>query len=112
MNLILDEQLPPLLVGWLAGRGHSVAHVRDLGLRSSPDKDVWARAVRDGAAILTKDQDYAIRRAAVQDGPQIVWLRLGNLLAQPCVDKVAELWPEIEDRLAKGDVLIEAPGRS
>lgn len=70
---------------------------------------MWARAVLDGAAILTKDRDYAIRRAAVSEGPQVVWLRIGNLLARPSVERVAELWPEIEDRLRKGEPLIEAP---
>ena len=33
-------------------------HVRDIGLRASPDIDVWEYAARNEFVIVTKDSDF------------------------------------------------------
>ena len=37
--------MPPAAAEWLAQQGHDATHVRDIGLRSAPDEDVWAEAL-------------------------------------------------------------------
>ena len=109
MKFLLDEQMPPVLAAeWFTARGYQAFHVRDLGLRSSPDRDVWQRALEMDAVIMTKDRDYAIRRRAVKAGPVIVWLRFGNLRPAPFLQKLDSAWSNIEKRLRDGDTLIEA----
>jgi predicted nuclease of predicted toxin-antitoxin system len=42
------------------------------------DGAIWAYALKTGLAILTKDEDFALRFQQDPTGPVIVWLRLGN----------------------------------
>ncbi len=80
MKFLVDAQLPPALAGWLREGGHDAAHVEDVGLREATDGLIWEHALQIGAAIITKDEDFAARAArAIKTGPPvIVWLRVGN----------------------------------
>ena len=78
MWFLVDAQLPPELVGWLTRRGHHAEHVFDLLPPSACDDEVWDLVVRQGAAILTKDEDFIAIRMRVGSGPSVVWLRIGN----------------------------------
>ena len=79
MRLLLDENLPVSLAGLLVRiAGWDVAHVRDLGMASSPDPDVPARAARDERVLVSADTDFATLLAASgASGPSIVLLRIG-----------------------------------
>ncbi len=59
MRFLVDAQLPPALAGWLAGNGHQAEHVGAVGLQSASDAAIWDYALREGAAIITKDDDFA-----------------------------------------------------
>jgi predicted nuclease of predicted toxin-antitoxin system len=78
VNFLVDAQLPPALALWLVQQGHTAAHVEDLGLRKAEDTEIWQYALRTGALIITKDEDFAERTARTTTGPIIVWLRIGN----------------------------------
>ncbi len=77
-RFLVDAQLPPALVRWLSGQGYEAAHVFDLGLAGADDRLIWKRAADTGAVIITKDEDFALRRTLEDIGPAVVWLRLGN----------------------------------
>lgn len=79
MRFLVDAQLPPALARWLVSRGHEAVHVSDVGLLSAKDSEIWDEAVGRGAIIVTKDEDFAIRRSLRMDGPRIVWIRRGNV---------------------------------
>jgi predicted nuclease of predicted toxin-antitoxin system len=81
MRFLVDAQLPPSLARWLGQRQCSATAGRDLGLRDSDDGNPGA--------------------------PAVVWLRIGN-----CTNRVLFTWlepllPEIMNRLAQGEKLIE-----
>jgi predicted nuclease of predicted toxin-antitoxin system len=78
VKFLVDAQLPPALVSWLQEAGHDAAHVEDVGLREANDGVIWAHALRTGAIIVTKDEDFAARSVREATGPVIVWLRVGN----------------------------------
>lgn len=93
MKFIVDAQLPPVMVRWLRAGGHEAEHVEEAGLLKADDAAIWAHAERAGAAILTKDEDFAERAKAADGPPVVVWLRIGN-----CSN--AELRHWFEPRLA------------
>jgi predicted nuclease of predicted toxin-antitoxin system len=67
-------------------------------MAAADDKDIWAYAIQVGAVIVTKDEDFAERRARAVDGPSIVWIRIGT-----CTDMAAlgyPLGPAAADRHA------------
>ena len=71
-------QLPPALARWLAANGHTAEHVADRKLEAASDSAIWDYAVREAAAIITKDEDFALRKALSDTGPAVVWIRLQN----------------------------------
>lgn len=107
MKFIVDQQLPPVLVEWLKQHGYQADHVRNIGLRDAPDGDIWERAIRDAAAILTKDQDFATRRRNVEFGPRIVWLRCGNATTATLTVFLERNWRNIEAELRQDSPVIE-----
>ena len=72
MRFVVDAQLPPALARWLSDQGHVAEHVLDLGMATASDRAIWYHAVTVGAAIMTKDQDFASRRATEGSGPTVI----------------------------------------
>lgn len=78
MRFLVDALLPPALARWLEQAGHEAWHVADVGLLSSPDSEVWAFAESRRAVVVTKDQDFFELAAWRAQGPQVLWVRIGN----------------------------------
>jgi predicted nuclease of predicted toxin-antitoxin system len=111
VNILIDAQLPPSLARMLMSAGHQARHVREVGLRNATDRTIWDYAVRERAVIVTKDEDFALRRLHVSDGPTIVWLRIGNSSTSALQRRLMPLLPEIERMATMGDVVIEVRWR-
>ncbi|MFO7641427.1 MAG: DUF5615 family PIN-like protein [Candidatus Competibacteraceae bacterium] len=60
-RFLIDAQLPPALARWLTAQGHPSQHVSDFGGDGTTDDEVWAQALRLGAVIVSKDEDFAIK---------------------------------------------------
>ncbi len=106
MNFIVDNQLPPALVGWLRQKGHEASHVFPLGLSEVDDAHIWRLAERDSAVVVTKDADFAERRLHAALGPTILWLRIGNTTTSELFAVLTRAWPEVELRLSR-DAVVE-----
>ena len=107
MKFLVDAQLPPALAGWLREAGHEAVHVEDLGLREANDSAIWKHALENGATIVTKDEDFAVRAAQAANTPIIVWLRVGNT-----TNRVLRAWieprlPGVMQLAAQGSRLVE-----
>ena len=107
MRFLVDAQLPPALARWLADQGHEAVHVLDLDLAAARDRDIWAHAGRVGAALITKDEDFAALSTLDPTGPAVVWIRLGNTTNPALFAWFSPLLPNIEKALASGEKLIE-----
>lgn len=78
MKFLVDAQLPPALARWLVEVGYEAQAVREIGLRGAEDGAIWRHAEANGFVIVTKDEDFALRVQAIERGPCVVWLRVGN----------------------------------
>lgn len=107
MRFLVDAQLPPALAAWIEGRGHQASHISDLGGVSVSDGTIWEIARRDDSIIVTKDRDFAIWAAARRNGPQVVWIRLGNATSRSLLSWLEPRWEQIESRLHEKIHLIE-----
>ena len=99
--------LPPALARVLRENGCHTVAVREVGLRDANDTDIWGYALQEGAALITKDEDFADRCLFDQNQPVIVWLRIGNSSNQTLSRWLIPVWLEILRRIALGDRLIE-----
>lgn len=107
MRFLIDAQLPPALARWLSSQGHEAEHVVDLRLAGADDRSIWQHAAASGAVVITKDEDFALRRTLESAGPAVVWVRLGNTRKGALLRWFEALLPEILAALARGEVLIE-----
>ena len=107
MRFLIDAQLPPALAAWFITRGHAAEHVADVGLLDADDDPIWQYAVAHDAVIVTKDEDFANRKAAVSGGPSIVWLRVGNCSNRALLQWFTPLLPAIVGRLQQGEEVLE-----
>jgi len=107
MRFLVDAQLPPVLARLLEARRHTAEHVFDLGMAAADDQLIWDYALAIGAVILTKDEDFALRRAHAPEGPPVVWIRRGNTSRRELLTWFEPLLPAIVEALTRGDPLIE-----
>ena len=78
MRLLFDENVSPRLVQLLRDLYPNSAHVHDLGLGASDDRDLWSYAATQGFVVVTKDVDVYHRSIRLGHPPKVIWLRLGN----------------------------------
>lgn len=107
MRFVADAQLPPALARMLASRGYEAEHVFDAGMAGADDSVIWDYALRVGAAVITKDEDFVVRIALEPSGPPIVWIRVGNTSKQALLKWFEPMIPAIGKALAAGEKLVE-----
>jgi predicted nuclease of predicted toxin-antitoxin system len=78
VKLLFDENLSPVLPAALANCYDGSQHVRDAGLRASPDANVWAYAARNELVIVTKDSAFRQRSFLLGYPPKVIWIAPGN----------------------------------
>ena len=111
MLFLVDAQLPPLLAEALRQAGCEAVHVIDLGLQAATDEQIWDEAISRSAVLVTKDRVFPIRRAASNDGPTILWVRVGNMSNRKLIELALQALPAIIDAIERDEAVIEFVGR-
>ena len=91
--------------------GCQAIHLAELGLLAATDREVWEEAVKRNAILVTKDRDFSLRRATRNDGPTIVWIRVGNADNKSLIANILLRSPAIIDAVERGETVIEFVGR-
>ena len=107
MRFLVDAQLPPGLARWLAANGHVAEHVYDFGGDGTTDQEIWERALSTAAVIISKDEDFALRATRADEGPQIIWVRVGNTRRAATIQWFSVLLPSLVSALERGDKVVE-----
>ena len=111
MRFLIDAQLPPRLARRLADLGHEASHVADLGLVAATDREIWNAASERDAILVTKDQDFAMARAAAGEGPPVIWVRLGNTDNETLIARFVQAIESISAAIERGDTVVELVSR-
>jgi predicted nuclease of predicted toxin-antitoxin system len=107
MRFLIDAQLPTALARWLAAKGYEAEHVADRQMGSATDGAIWDLAIQIAAVIITKDEDFAQRKALIDAGPTVIWIRLPNTRRQELLAWFETVLPDILLALERGEKLIE-----
>jgi len=91
MRFLIDANMPRSIIALVASLGHEVEFARDVGLAAPPDHEIAARAQATGAALLTRDLDFAdVRQYPPSLYPGIIVLRLSDGVIAKDIVGVAE----------------------
>lgn len=104
---LIDNQLPATLGRWLEERGCAARHVLALDLAQSSDAEIWLHAARSGAAIISKDEDFARMTLLRSEAVAVIWLRIGNCRTAALLATMERAWPSIIQQLDAGARLVE-----
>ena len=75
MKLLIDENLSPRLVKQIEDLFSNSVHVRSVGLKQRPDREIWEFARSNGFSILTADADFHELAVTLGHPPKVVFLR-------------------------------------
>jgi len=78
VKLLLDQNLSPRLIPRLQKQFPDSGHVREFGLSTATDDQIWTFAQQNRFVILTKDADFNERSEVLGAPPKVIWLRVGN----------------------------------
>ena len=78
MRLLFDQNLSPILKSALDDIYPDALHVKDVGLESADDVEVWSYARMHELVIVSKDSDFRQLSFTFGHPPKVVWIRRGN----------------------------------
>ncbi|MBK9215144.1 MAG: DUF5615 family PIN-like protein [Chloracidobacterium sp.] len=78
MKLLFDHNLSPRLIRQLHDLFPGSAHVFELDMDRTSDREVRSFAANEGFAVVTKDADYGELHALLGGPPKVIWIRRGN----------------------------------
>jgi predicted nuclease of predicted toxin-antitoxin system len=108
---LIDAQLPPSLAEALRHAGCQAIHVGELALLTATDRQIWDEAISRSAVVVTKDRDFPLFRVASNDGPAILWVRVGNTDNRTLIAQILRALPAIIAAVERGETVIEFVGR-
>ncbi len=107
MKFLVDANLPPGLATWLREHGHEATHISNHPGLGPDDRALFEFARQHGYVLMTKDDDFAALATLLDEPAAVVWLRLGNATNSALRNWLEPLLPEILQRLASGETLVE-----
>ncbi len=112
MRFLLDMNLPPAMAEWLRSEGHDAVHVRELGIASLPDREIFVRAAEEARIVVTFDLDFGeIVGLARATGAGVLLLRL-RLARQPFLrERLRVAISEAAEALQAGAIVLVEDAR-
>ena len=114
MKLLIDMNLTPDWVRYLAEAGFQAVHWSTVGANTAPDVEIMTYALTEGYVVFTRDLDFsAILALSHGDKPSVVQLRIQEVLPEDIGETVSQALRHAEEALEAGALLtIDSPVRT
>jgi predicted nuclease of predicted toxin-antitoxin system len=108
VRLWLDVHLSPAIAVWLSAKfGMEAICVRDLGMQTTEDSDLFMAARAADACVMTKDADFAELVQRLGPPPHVIWVRCGNTSNARMREALSKAMPRAIELISQGEPLIE-----
>jgi predicted nuclease of predicted toxin-antitoxin system len=100
-------------VEWLRSFGHDAIHLRDEGLQSLPNGEIFQKAAREERIVLTFDLAFGEIVAAASGGRtlSVILFRLRSTRADFVIRRLDIVLRQSTEELAQGAVVLVEDGR-
>ncbi len=113
MKFLIDMNLSPRWIAFLASAGWEAVHWSTVGRHDAKDSEIMTYAGENGYVVLTHDLDFsAILAANKATKPSVVQIRAENVNPDAIGAKVIIALRQMEADLAIGILLTIDPARS
>ena len=108
MIIWIDAQLSPYLAPWLQETFHIEAKaVREIGLLSAKDREIYEAARVKNAVIMTKDSDFLTLLDELGPPPQVLWINCGNASTRVFKEILQQTLADALILLNQGEPIVE-----
>lgn len=110
MRLLVDENISPLIIESLRGKGHDVKAVRELA-KGAKDEEIIQTAIKENRTLLTQDKDMGhIYYFSKRENLRIIILRPSPQSLENLRKLLEDFLGEIEKRKEKALYIVEESG--
>ena len=113
MKILVDMNLSPAWVPFLANQGIDALHWSNVGAATASDTEILAYAASHAFVIFTHDLDFGILLAVrKQRGPSIIQIRTQDVLPDALGPLLLRTLGACRDHLESGAIVTVEPGQS
>jgi len=92
--------------------GYPSVHVKDIGMSSSTDKEIFTYAFENGFIIISADTDFGfILSSWLHNKPSVILLRMIPAVPEIQIKYITKVVQEYESEIKEGDLLIITPDK-
>jgi predicted nuclease of predicted toxin-antitoxin system len=112
-QFLVDEDLPRSLARDLRDIGLAAEDVRDVGLRGTPDSEIWKHVVSNGLTLISGDLGFGNELKFPRRGQQgLVLVRFPTEVpAQAIKSAIVRALDHLTEAELSGAIIIVEPGR-
>ena len=112
MKILIDMNLSPLWVSFLADQGIEAVHWSTIGEAAAPDSEILRFAAANGWIVFTHDLDFGILLATLHtNAPSVIQVRSQDVLPAAIGEVVATAIRDVEPYFETGVLVTVYPSR-